>query len=116
MILMTRTIEICKPKKNKTYGYTLIFNYKDSNRNLIQARSKCGRSRGIKGEVFISGQIDWPKELKLEEDKIKKLSDKISFALDLAYSPTRLEPLEMVGEKIKVKAKITNYNSDIINV
>ena len=113
MILMTRTIEICKPKKNKTYGYILIINHKNSGRNLIQARSKCGRSRGMKGEVFINGKIDWPKELTLESLQYKKLLDKIDLALDLAYSTSRLEKAEMIGDKIKARTNNTKYKFNV---
>lgn len=108
MVLMNRTLEICKPIKNKNYGYVLIFNYNNTERNLIQARSKSGRSRGIKGEVFANGSINWPQNLKLDKEKLKDINNKICFALDLAYSMSRNNKIQIQKDKIVVKTNIKN--------
>jgi hypothetical protein len=103
-VLMKPEIVICEPKKNKHFGYKLFLNYKGTGRNLIEAKSKSGRIRGIKGEVFVSSKIECTKQLK--EHLSEPILKKINFALDMAYGETRLGALETSKGMIKVKEKI----------
>lgn len=86
-------IIICKPIKNKRFGYKIILDMKKPTRLMIKAESFGGRTRGIAGRIYKDGTMFIEEEhaVKLNpllEDN-KKIKTKIDLTLDLIFGINR---------------------------
>lgn len=100
MLLIKDRITISKAKKNKCLGYEFVINHKNTQKNVVIARSYNGKSRGIKGFVTKDGYFTLSGVL--EPHITSKIKQKIEFALEMVYGKDGSKDPVIVGKYLKI--------------